>query len=61
MPLYNRVNNDELKRRMLESDENRVTLSFYQYANIENVPQFRNDLYRAFDELKVTLNTVLRY
>jgi UPF0176 protein len=53
MPLYNRVNNDELKSRMLESNENRVTLSFYQYANIENVPQFRNDLYRAFDELKV--------
>ncbi len=53
MPLYNRVNNDELKRRMLESDEQRVTLSFYQYANIDNVPMFRNDLYRAFDELKV--------
>lgn len=53
MPLYNRVNNDELKRRMLESDEKRITLSFYQYANISNVPQFRNDLYRLLDEVKV--------
>ncbi len=53
MPLYNRVNNDELKRLMLESDEKRVTLSFYQYAKIQNVPQFRNDLYRLLDEVKV--------
>jgi len=53
MPLYNRVNNDELKRRMLESDEQRITLSFYQYANIENVPMFRNELYRILDEIKV--------
>ncbi len=53
MPLYNRVNNDELKRRMLESDEKRVTLSFYQYANIDNVPMFRNELYRLLDETKV--------
>ena len=53
MPLYNRINNDELKRRMLESDEKRITLSFYQYANIENVPMFRNELYRLLDETKV--------
>ncbi len=53
MPLHNRVNNDELKRRMLESNEKRVTLSFYQYANIENVPMFRNELYRLLDEVKV--------
>ncbi len=53
MPLYNRVNNDELKRRMQESDEKRITLSFYQYANIENVPMFRNELYRLLDEVKV--------
>ena len=53
MALYNRVNNDELKRRMQESDEERITLSFYQYANIENVPLFRNELYRLMDEAKV--------
>ena len=53
MPLYNRVNNDELKRRMLESDEKRITLSFYQYAIIENVPMFRNELYRLLDQVKV--------
>lgn len=53
MSLYNRVNNDELKRRMLESEEKRITLSFYQYANIENVPLFRNELYRLMDEANV--------
>ena len=32
--LYNLVNSDELKRRMLESDEARTTLSFYRYHQI---------------------------
>ncbi len=36
MKLYNRVNNDELKQRMLESHVHRITLSFYQYANIDD-------------------------
>jgi UPF0176 protein len=53
MKLYNRINRDELKRRMLESDEKRVTLSFYKYANIGNPDFFRNHLYILFDELGV--------
>ena len=40
MKLYNRVNNDELKQRMLDSNEKRITLSFYQYAHIENPALF---------------------
>ena len=53
MKLYNKVNNDELKRRMLESDEPRVTLSFYQYAKIENPEKFRNQLYLDWSKLSV--------
>lgn len=53
MKLYNKVNNDELKRRMLESDEARITLSFYQYATIENPQQFRDEFYKGLGELGV--------
>ncbi|HMR42852.1 MAG TPA: hypothetical protein PKC40_03425, partial [Saprospiraceae bacterium] len=53
MKLYNKVNNDELKQRMLESDEARVTLSFYQYANIAEPDRFRNELYVLLDKLGV--------
>lgn len=51
--LHNKVNNDELKRRMEESEEKRVTLSFYQYAQIDNPDLFRNELYRDWNVLSV--------
>ena len=53
MRLYNKVNNDELKQRLLESKEKRVTLSFYQYAHIDNPELFRNQLYQMLDEVGV--------
>jgi len=43
--LYNRVNNDEMKRRMMASDEARTTFSFYQYAHIDDPDSFRNEFY----------------
>ncbi len=51
--LYNRINNDELKDRLLNSDEKRITLSFYQYHNISDPQQFRNDLYERWEKLGV--------
>ena len=51
--LFNLVNNDELKRRMLESNEKRVTLSFYQYHQIDSPDQFRNELYLRWKKLGV--------
>ena len=53
MALYNKVNKDELKRLMEESDEKRITLSFYQYAHIENPELFRNDFYRLLESVGV--------
>jgi UPF0176 protein len=53
MRLYNRVNNDELKHRMLASDEARVTLSFYRYHNLEDPHAFRDELYRRWFPLEV--------
>ena len=53
MKLYNRVNGDELKRRMRESNEARLTLSFYKYAKIGNPRLFRDHLYVLFQNVGV--------
>lgn len=53
MALHNKINKDELKQRLMESDEKRTTLSFYQYANIESPKQFRDDFYRSLSEIGV--------
>jgi UPF0176 protein len=53
MRLYNRVNRDELKRRMLESNEKRITISFYKYYHLSNPQLFRDHLYILLDQLDV--------
>ncbi len=53
MNLHNKVNRDELKHRLLESHELRMTLSFYKYAHIENPALFRNQFYQLLDEVGV--------
>lgn len=51
--LHNRVNNEELKQRMLAETEPRTTVSFYQYFRIDDPVKFRNELYITFERLKV--------
>jgi UPF0176 protein len=51
--LHNRISNEELKTRMLQETEPRVTISFYKYFHIENPQQFRDDLYLKFDSIQV--------
>lgn len=51
--LYNRINKKILKEKLIERREERTTLSFYQYAHIENPDTFRNELYAALDHLEV--------
>jgi len=51
--LHNRVNNEELKQRLMEETEPRTTISFYQYFPIVNPLEFRNMLYKQLDALKV--------
>lgn len=45
MRLFNLVNNKELRSRMAESTESRITLSFYRYAHIRQPRFFRDHLY----------------
>lgn len=51
--LHNRISNEELKKRMLEETEKRVTVSFYKYFHISTPEVFRDDLYRKFYALNV--------
>ncbi len=51
--LHNRVNGEELKQRLLQETEKRVTISFYRYCEIQNPIEFRNFLYKHLDELNV--------
>ena len=51
--LHNRVSQAELKKRLYEENEFRITISFYQYFFIEQPAQFRDDLYKGLHELKV--------
>ncbi|OIR13184.1 putative adenylyltransferase/sulfurtransferase MoeZ [mine drainage metagenome] len=51
--LHNRINNEELKKRLMEEAETRTTISFYQYFEIQNPIEFRNHLYKNLHQLKV--------
>lgn len=51
--LHNRVNNEELKQRMLAEAEPRTTVSFYKYFPVADPGAFRNNLYIQFNTLKV--------
>ena len=52
-PLHNRVSAEELKQRLAAETFRRVTVSFYQYAKIEDPTAFRNQLYQQLFTLNV--------
>ena len=51
--LHNRVSQKELKERLLQETENRITVSFYQYTFIDDPKAFRDACYFQLNELKV--------
>jgi len=51
--LHNRINNEELKQRMLAETEHRTTVSFYKYFPIAEPVVFRDQLYITFTALNV--------
>ncbi|MEX1187700.1 MAG: rhodanese-related sulfurtransferase [Bacteroidia bacterium] len=53
MFLHNRVNHEELRKRIQNDNTPRTTLSFYRYVILENPAQMRDELYRAWAELGV--------
>lgn len=53
MALHNRVSAAELKERLMQEPFKRVTVSFYQYAKIEDPQAFRDQLYQQLYETGV--------
>ncbi len=53
MQLYNKLSAKERAALLEQAGEDRLTLSFYQYAKIGNPNLFRNHLFIAWDELEV--------
>src|ERR1043165_8639166 len=51
--LYNRVNRDEMRKRLMEEPSKRVTLSFYRYVILEDAEKMRNTLWREWNEYSV--------
>jgi UPF0176 protein len=53
MQLYNTLSAEERRLLIAEAGEDRLTISFYQYAQIGNPQLFRNFLFINWDELGV--------
>ena len=51
--LHNRISQKELKGKLQEEAISRITISFYQYANIIDPKVFRDELYIRLSELNV--------
>ncbi|MBQ0151281.1 MAG: rhodanese-related sulfurtransferase [Chryseobacterium sp.] len=51
MQLYNKLSAEERAQLIDEAGKDRLTLSFYAYAKIENPKKFRDDLFIAWDAL----------
>ncbi len=52
MQLYNTLSAEERARLIDEAGKERITLSFYAYAKIENPQQFRDELFLAWNPLE---------
>ena len=53
MQLYNTLSAKERAALLEQAGDDRLTLSFYQYAHICNPELFRNHLFLAWDALEV--------
>jgi len=51
--LHNRVSQAELKQRLMEETEHRITISFYNYFPIADPQLFRDEFYKGLHALKV--------
>ena len=51
--LHNRVSQAELKQRLLAETEPRITISFYQYFPVNDPQVFRDELYKALNNLEI--------
>ena len=53
MRLHNNIDKEVLKQRIKEDNRARITLSFYQYAQISDPQSFRDKLFVQYDKLEI--------
>lgn len=51
MQLYNKINKEELKNRLMDEPFHRKTISFYRYYYLENPQEFRDSIFRDWFSL----------
>jgi UPF0176 protein len=51
--LHNRIDKKELKKRILQDNTKRITLSFYRYVIIDNPQETRDQLYKKWSSLSI--------
>lgn len=51
MQLHNKINKEELKKRLMEENFSRKTISFYRYFYLENLQKFRDAIYQDWFSL----------
>lgn len=51
--LYNKVNKELLKERLMAESFRRITLSFYKYYRIDDATTYRDNLYLSLSDLNV--------
>ena len=59
MQLYNKLSAKERRQLIEEAGENRLTISFYQYAKIKDPKKFRDDLFISWEKLDVLGRTYI--
>lgn len=57
MQLWNTLSKEELEAQLRESGNEFVTISFYQYAKIENPQLFRDHLFQMWSKLEIVGRT----
>ena len=53
MQLYNKLSSEEQSKILDTLNQKRITLSFYQYAKIDDPKQFRDDLFIFWNNLNI--------
>lgn len=61
MQLYNKLSAEERRQLIKEAGEKRLTISFYQYAKIEDPQKFRDELFIEWEKLNVLGRTYVAY
>ena len=61
MQLYNKLSAEERRQLIEEAGEKRLTISFYQYAKIEDPKKFRDELFIDWEKLNVLGRTYVAF